>query len=223
MLFDDIFNYEKDSGFDWVTPVSIIVAAIIAGLSAMWQIKSNKITSARLEWLQNLKSLISSYIKSSVIISKYLAQIESMNEIMKEAENKSMNPEGDKEIDKILRTRITADRIVAVEKLIESHSLIILNLNPKEDAHNRFVILLNNHLNRVNWLSANAPTNETKSLWDSQYESYNQHQTALLNFSQLILKLEWEKAKRNWISYIVWKDCKGWKLQCEANCYPLPK
>jgi hypothetical protein len=221
LLLFQVNNIGLDS-FDWITPVSVITAAIIAGLSAMWQIKSNKITSARLEWLQNLKSLISTYIKSSVIISKYLTQIDSMNEMMKEAENKSMNLEGDKEIDKMLRRRITEDRIVAVEKLIESHSLIILNLNPKEDAHNRFVILLNNHLNRVNWLSANPPGKEPSASWKSQYDSFNQYQTALLNFSQLILKLEWEKAKRNWISYIWWQNCKGIKLQCEANCYPLP-
>lgn len=147
------------------TPFAIIIGALIAGLFAMRQIKSNNITNARIKWLKRLKELIGMFVVScNTIAFKYITDV-----------NKKSEHE---------------------QRILDTLNEIILNLNPSECAHQRFQKLIEIHADNVFRLYREVSVKNTPN-----EDNFLASEAKVKKLAKLILKLEWEAAKKSTSDY----------------------
>jgi hypothetical protein len=182
-----------------------VIVAFLAGSFALHQIRSNNITNARIKWLENLKQLVTDFFSECAVLQ------------MKEGVSRGINER--REIDPTNENaqsyydRIN-ESIIDHLKIIESkHDLIKLNLNPKEDLHLKFENILDNYMDFFNKIPKHKTPEEYKDLIRTM-SSYSETLNLLTRY---ILKLEWEKTKRSFLSKEYYmKFGMGRKIKTEA-------
>ncbi len=173
---------------DNVTKWIPLLVVILAGIFALFQIRSNNITNARIKWLENLKQLVADFLSELTILQ------------LKESMSKAINLRGETE-------RIPQEAADFSSKLSQSiidhlkfielkHDLIKLNLNPKEILHKKLEYLLDSYMLLFNKIpSENIIENLTKLI-----RSLRAHSDTMILLVRYIMKLEWEKTKRSYFS-----------------------
>jgi hypothetical protein len=182
-----------------------LLVASLAGFFALWQIRSNNITNARIKWLENLKQILTDFISESTVFQ------------LKEGVNKGLDER--KQIAKISETaqayldKIT-ESIFEHLKIIESkHNLIKLNLNPKESLHKKLEVLLDEYMDLFNKTSSKQSLTEYNLL----IQKMSAYSDTIILLIRYIIKLEWEKTKRPYLSRVFYmKYGEGKKILIEA-------
>lgn len=165
-----------------------LLIAIVVGIFALWQIKSNNITNARIKWLDNIKQLFTDFLGECIAFQTKIGLSLKTNSY-----NKSILTDN--------QTSFLHEIHVSLLdhfKTIESKLLLIrLNLNPNETLHKKFDILLKKYTD----ILGEALRSNNYEDFDAcmrKIEFYSDTTTLLL---KLIIKLEWEKTKQSGISY----------------------
>jgi hypothetical protein len=175
-----MFNFLQSN---WVP----VIAAFIAGFFALTQIRANNITNSRIRWLENLKNILSEFTSECTVltieegVSKTIKYRQSINESSEEADGFLKNA-NNKIIDRLKTISI-------------KHDLLKLNLNPKENLHLKFEKHLDAYMELINQI----PLKKTDHILLSK--KISKQEEMLLLLSRLILKLEWEKTKRSYLSF----------------------
>lgn len=190
-----------------------LIATLIAGIFALSQIRANNITNARIRWLENLKNLVTDFLAESKTlqlkrgVNKGILN-RGVGEKMPEAVTQSLNKINESVFDHL--------------KLIEAkHDLIKLNLNPKETLHLKLEELLDAYMLYFNQI----PAIEKSEDYDALLRKLDAYSDTLILMIRFIMKLEWEKTKRSFISRNWYMEFgKGKLLLSEAlNLQILPE
>lgn len=155
-----------------ITNSVTIFIALIAGMIALYQVKSNIIASSRINWIENLRETISSYCME--IENCCLAKIN----LHDERKGKT-GLELEKVLDKFYQPYVESSR--EVDKLSKK---ALLYLNSKEDVHKKIEDLINQNINLVH---------------DKKNDNRNEIQKniiEIINLSKKVFKIEWEKSKK---------------------------
>ncbi len=189
----------KDEIVKWV-PVLVV---FIAGFFALYQIKTNNITNARLKWLEGLKLLIAEFFSevTDLMLKDALSRAIDLRR-QDDPKNEKNNLDYEK-----LNFEIAGKLHIINLK----HDLIKLNLNLKEPLHQRFESELDKYMDLFNNLMAVKGNDYSQLLKDSSSK-----QDLLMLISRHIIKLEWEKTKRTRLGNWWYIKRKGNKLTKEA-------
>ncbi|HMG81460.1 MAG TPA: hypothetical protein VK559_00360 [Ferruginibacter sp.] len=187
---------------DWL-PLIIVFAA--GGLT-LQQIRSNNITNSRIKWLENLKQLTSEFFSecTTLIIKEGISgAIDRLRKTIAIPDN------AESYYSKITDSLIDHLKIVNLK-----HDLIKLNLNPKEPLHIKFEKILDSYMGFFNKIpSVKQSENDYKEL----VQTMDSHYKLLVRLTRHIMKLEWEKTKRSYVSSIYYvRYGEGKKLLEEA-------
>ena len=182
-----------------------ILVVFIAGAFALHQIRSNNITNARIKWLENLKQIISDFFSECAILQLKWGLLQRIDE---ESKLTTTNQNIQSFYDKI------NDSIIDNLKIIESkHDLIKLNLNPKENLHLKFENILDIYMRIIDEI----PSNKNLEKYEGLVKGLAAYSETLKLLIRYIMKLEWEKTKRSYLSkYCYMKFGKGKKILKEA-------
>lgn len=165
-----------------------LLATLVAGIFALSQIRSNNITNARIKWLENLKQVLTDFLSECFILQ------------MKEGLSKGINERGEKakipETSMAYLNKINESTIEHLRIIESKHDLIKLNLNPKEDLHQKLETLLDNYMDLFNKIPAQKSTDEYNAL----LRKMSAHSDTIVLLIRYIMKLEWEKTKRPYLS-----------------------
>lgn len=164
-----------------------LIIAFIAGSYALHQIRSNNITNARIKWLDNLKTLISDFFSecADLIIKENIS-----NEINERRKSEPINERMEAQLNRI------NESLLDHFKMINSkHDLIKLNLNPKEELHQKFESLFDAYMALLNKIPTSKNTYEELGVLIKKMDTYSD---VLILLTRYILKLEWEKTKRSY-------------------------
>ncbi len=162
-----------DSSQLWTNLITIILA-LIASLIALYQVKSNIISSSRIKWIENLRNDISSYTTEIANCSMILER--------QIAESKGKSEEEMYNIAKLYYDDYTESHMKS-DVLAQR---IFLYLNSEEEDHKKIEELINKislqlHRDDLNKLDGD--------LIDQQIEK-------IIQISKRIIKVEWEKSKK---------------------------
>lgn len=190
-----------------------LLAAFVAGTFALLQIRSNNITNARIKWLEDLKLVLADFFSECTTLQ------------LKQGVAKGAREEQMK--DKINENVVTYlnklhESIIEHLKIIDAkHDLLKLNLNPKEALHNKMEKFLDDYMNLFNKIPQTHKPEEYTDL----IRKMDAYSNTLILLSRYVVKLEWEKTKRPYISrkwYMMFG--KGKQLLLEAmNLQLLPQ
>lgn len=165
-----------------------LIAVVITGFFALKQIRTNNITNARIKWLEVVKTLITDFFAESSILTikkgveKHINKMRSIGHNPNDAEAFAKEVGND-----------TLDHL----KIIEiKYDLIKLNLNPKEDLHTNFEKILDIYMSKINQIPIKEGE-EYRQLSQEMSKCYDK----LLLLARYIMKLEWEKTKRQTLSF----------------------
>lgn len=146
-----------------------ILVALLAGLLALFQVKANIISTARIEWTQNLRINISSFLSETEILNYNLR------------ESLDLNHEGKTDEAKKLYDNQTEN----FKKVHNFGNQIILFLNNKEETQQKELqALVTEYLNKSTHGKHSQDIDKLQSL-----------QKDIVSKSQDILKQAWEDAK----------------------------
>jgi hypothetical protein len=170
-----------------ITPWLPLIVVLVAGIFALFQIKSNNITNARIKWLENLKQVLTDFLSECTILQ------------LKEGVSKGINEMGQKaeisEITLLYRNKLNESTIEHLKIIESKHDLIKLNLNPKEVLHQKLEELLDNYMKLFNEI----PEKKTVEEYNALIRKMESHSDTLVLLSRYIMKLEWEKTKRTYL------------------------
>lgn len=162
----------------WTNSITIFLG-LLAALIALYQIKSNVISSARIKWIQNLTDAISDYSaeisKASTIISNMSIRILESNEDGKKI-NQIMDLY-DSYYDDYFKSSIEIEKI---------SNRIILHLNSEEGNHKKIENLLLKLSKEIH----------IKDFTKLNSEEIEKDLKEVIILSKLIFKEEWEKSKK---------------------------
>lgn len=155
-------------------PASIIpiLLALLAGLIALYQVKSNTISSSRITWIENLRTTLSEYCveTSGVVIHQ--------KNIIDKMDKNGINYQG-----------LNDD----YEKYFDCHSKsekfaykVKLYLNPDEPKHNQIINLIDKISNIL----------EKTSAKDIDKKEINSDLNSIITLSKSVFKEEWIKSKK---------------------------
>lgn len=188
---------------------------LIASLTvffALYQIRSNNITNARIKWLENLKQVLTDFISESTIFQ------------LKEGVSRGIEQSSQiiipSETTKVYLNKINESIIEHLKTIESKHNLIKLNLNPREDLHKKLETLLDDYMDLFNQI----PTQKTLKSYNIIILKMRAHSDTIILLIRYIMKLEWEKTKRSYFSRIFYmKFGKGKEILMEAlNLKLLP-
>jgi len=172
-----------------------LLITFIAGAFALSQIRSNNITNARIEWLQNLKHEVTDFLAECAVVDFE----QGLQKRIKEKNSDKELPENAKEIFNKINESFS-DHL----KIIESkHNLILLNLNPKEPLHQKLEKHLNDYMQLVNEIPKQNSIHDHSKL----SRKIDAHGDTLILLNRYIMKLEWEKTKQSYL----WRK---WYMKC---------
>jgi len=151
-----------------------IFLALIAGLIALYQVKSNIISSARINWIENLRNAISNYTveisNCGLILTNFLSESEGKSE------------EEGKAILKIFYKKYEE----SANKSGVLANKILLYLNSNESEHlkiEKLIEKLDTHLHK-------------KDISELNIDQIEADVTEIISISKGIFKKEWEKSKK---------------------------
>ena len=146
-----------------------ILVALLAGFLALLQVKANIISSARIEWTQNLRKLISQYISEIMILIYNLREVTRLYDIGKTEEAKV----------------IYDNQTDSFKKVLDLGTEIKLFLNNKKESnHSDLQAYIEEYYEKA-----------THSKTNSQLDQLDKLQDKIITKSQEILKQAWEDAK----------------------------
>jgi hypothetical protein len=150
-----------------------IIATIIGGVIALFQVRGNTISSARITWIENFR----------IAISEYCVEIQNAILIMQNSLDR-IRTEGPR--------YIQADRIIDYNKYVDSHRKakilaikIKLYLHSKEIEHKEIEKEIDRHESIV----------EFKNISNINLVDFENDINKIIVNSKIIIKTEWEKAK----------------------------
>ena len=85
-LYSDIINKKRSKWTDYIIP---IILGLFAGLIALYQVKLNNITSAKIEWVEKFRDSLSDYLTNADAAAVGIINVDHMGLLEKEKENKS--------------------------------------------------------------------------------------------------------------------------------------
>jgi hypothetical protein len=166
-------NYQmpKEDSFNWLT----ILLALIAGLIALYQVKSNVISSARITWIENLRLTLSEYcvvvIDTATLKEKYQILID--------------NKEKEKKFDEKFE-ELKSDVFNNNSKMHKLGKKALLYLNSSNPNHKEIETSINEifkHLNEKEIKNINIKLLEEKT-------------DIIISTSKQVFREEWKKSKR---------------------------
>lgn len=189
-----------------------LLVATLAGFFALFQIRANNITNARIKWLENLKQVLTDFITESTIFQLK----EGISKGIEQSNQNDKLPESTK----LYLNKINESTIEHLKIIECKYNLIILNLNPKEKSHQKLENLLEQYMDMFNQI----PAQKTLNNYNILMRKMSSHSDTIILLVRYVMKLEWEKTKRSYFSRIFYlKFGKGKKLLNEAlNLNLLP-
>jgi hypothetical protein len=187
-----------------------LLATLIAGIFALFQIRSNNITNARIKWLENLRRIFTEFLSECMIL-----QFEEGLAKQITAQDASTKV-GDSTLAYL--NKINESYLEHLKIIDSKYHLIKLNLNPKEDLHQKLESLLDNYMRLLNKI----PTQKSVGDYYALLQKMSPHSDIIVLLIRYIIKLEWEKTKRPYLSrkwYM--KFGNGKKILHEALCLNL--
>lgn len=187
-----------------------LLATLIAGIFALFQIRSNNITNARIKWLENLRRIFTEFLSECMIL-----QFEEGLAKQITAQDASTKV-GDSTLAYL--NKINESYLEHLKIIDSKYHLIKLNLNPKEDLHQKLESLLDNYMRLLNKI----PTQKSVGDYYALLQKMSPHSDRIVLLIRYIIKLEWEKTKRPYLSrkwYM--KFGNGKKILHEALCLNL--
>lgn len=165
-----IFQNKQDDDSSIFTNLITIALALIAATIALYQVKLNIISSARINWIENLRATI----------SEYCAEAEKITIILINMKDEGIDDDVDNSLEKWYpEYSASADRY---------HSLAVklrLYLNIKEVNH----LEIETNVNAITYIL------EKKSIAEIKKNEVENHLNSILNASRLIFKQEWDRSK----------------------------
>lgn len=146
-----------------------ILVALLAGLLALFQVKANIISTARIEWTQNLRINISSFLSEIEILNYNLREVLDLNNQGKTVEAKQLY---DEQKDNFKKVHNFGNQII-----------LFLN-NKKETQQKELQELVSEYLNK-----------STHGKYSVDIDNLQTLQNDIVSKSQDILKRAWEDAK----------------------------
>jgi|GEM_PF-3264309 len=185
-----------------------LIITFVAGSFALWQIRSNNVTNARIKWLDNFKQIITDFIAEICILQMKDGIITGLEELS--ASTSMPLPTGaQKYIDNYQGS--IQDHLKVIE---QKYYLLKLNLNPKEELHTKLEMLLEAHVAIVNRI----PLAKNKKEHDQLTREMRPYTDCMTLLTRHIMKLEWEKIKRPLPSRVYYfRFGKGKLLKKEAT------
>jgi len=181
-----------------------IFVVFIAGFFALHQIRSNNITNARIKWLDNLKLSVADFFSEATGLL--------MKEGVARAINLRRQNEPNKEQHQLDYDKMNHSVMEHLQAIELKYSLLKLNLNPKEKLHVNFEKLLESFMDLINKIP-DISDNEFRSL----LHEITICNSKLIEISRYVIKLEWERTKRSYLSRLYYKNLgKGRKLMNEG-------
>jgi len=167
---DNLQEIKKEvSSKSSITDYLPIFVALIAGLLALFQVKANIISSARIEWTQNLRKTVSSFLAEVMILNYNLRKVLDLTNAGKNSDAK------------ILYDQQTEN----FKKVFEYGNQIKLFLNNKDETeHTDLQIIIEDYLDK-----------STHGKDATEIENLEEKQKEIISKSQDILKKAWEDAK----------------------------
>lgn len=189
-----------------------LLVVTLAGVFALSQIRSNNITNARIKWLENLRQVLTDFITENTAFQ--LKQ--GISKGIEQSNQKDKIPDSTK----LYLNKITESTIEHLKIIECKYHLIILNLNPKEELHQKLENLLEEYMNMFNQI----PTQKTFNDYNILMRKMSTHSDTIILLVRYVMKLEWEKTKRSYFSRIFYsKFGKGKEILYEAlNLNLLP-
>lgn len=179
-----------------------LLIAFIAGFFALHQIKSNNITNARIKWLKAFKQIITDFFSESSVIQIKEGVVKGI----------SKNENLDDRLQQI-NDNLTISYFEHLRAITSKYYLIKLNLNPKENLHQKLEVFLDEYMKLLNQI----PHENDKSKFSQLLKDLNDSSDKIILLIRFLVKLEWEKTKRSYINRIIYFSFgKGKKLLNEA-------
>lgn len=144
-----------------------VIIALIAGLVALYQVKSNVVSTARIKWIEDLRESISELYEAALSSSLYYEQ-----HTMHEA-----NPGSEKYYDRY---------VVSHSKFFILSNKIKMQINIEEQEHSD----LYNSITEVSELLGKLSTKKIDQ------HMVQKHLDAIVKTSQIIFKKEWNRSKK---------------------------
>lgn len=159
------------------TNLITIGIALVAALLALYQVKSNVISSSRIQWIENLRESISAYctevIHCSTLAINFLDEVKEKNDV--EAKNATL----------------ANFYPVYLESAIKSNLIgtkVLLYLNSKEKEHKRIEDI-------IGTISKRLHEDKVSELNTDEIDSLIRE---IISESKKIFKKEWSKSKKLW-------------------------
>lgn len=146
-----------------------ILVALLAGLLALFQVKANIISSARIEWTQNLRKVVSQYLSEIMILNYNLREVLELNDKGKKQEAKDLY---DKQADSFKKVNEFGNQIK-----------LFLN-NKKETEHSELQNCIQVYYDKA-----------VHGKGSNEVDELDKMQKEIISKSQEILKHAWEDAK----------------------------
>jgi hypothetical protein len=187
---------------DWKIWIPLI-GVLIAGTSALRQIRSNNITNAKLKWLENFKIIVSDFLSES---STLVWRSNMCNDIFERIKTQP-NKEAELYANKLQEALVENIKVVDLK-----YYLVKLALDPKEKIHIKFEQMLNQYMDVLNKVPLSDSAERKKIT--KRLREYSEN---FILINRYITKLDWEKTKRNDLSFLYYiKIGKGKKILKEA-------
>lgn len=192
---------------------SPLLGVIIAGSFAIFQIKANNVTNARIKWLDNLKQVVTDFLSEGAIIQL-------KHGIQKEIDERGVENEISKDA-KDFSLQLIKDLLEHLKLIELKYNLIVINLNPKEPLHQKLEKHLKDYMDLFNEMPLKKKSNDHKALMRT-LEAHSDTLSLLIRYT---IKLEWERTKRTSCNWRWYKKCgKGKGILDEAlNLELLPE
>ncbi|NDW19246.1 hypothetical protein D0T53_10010 [Dysgonomonas sp. 216] len=169
------FNANPDSDNQLITNVITILLALVAALIALYQVKSNVISSARITWIENLRCAL----------SEYSAEVINCAMIITNMREKCLGVKKE-EIDMIIDKHYSS--YVESANLINRLSCrVLLYLNAKEDKHQQIEKCID---------KIEQYLHEKNNLKSDNRAAIEEQLNEIVKLSKLIFKEEWDKSKK---------------------------
>lgn len=179
---------------DYLIPILI---ALLAGIIALYQVKLNNITSARIRWIESLR----------LIISKYISELDDLNTRISNVITRVSEGEG---LNKVFNEKYDMMR-KSIKTINQLGNQIKLYLNPNENLHSK----LESHLDKFEERSL-------KDFHETQMNELKQLSSHCINTARDILKKEWDKASKN-LFIRAWKAIRSKSRKDPTNITPNTK
>lgn len=165
--------YLESDNFTFIQIITTIVVALIAGFIALYQVKLNTISEARITWIENLRDSLSSFCMETSMCG---ATISNMKSLMEGASDSERSKVYEELYPKYLEASINCNKYA---------SKVMLYLNSAEKQHRSIeevIEKIQTHLN-------------VKEIEEFDRDEMNNDISEIIHRSKIIFKSEWKKSK----------------------------